>query len=640
MQSELQPGAGDLATLETIYNLATQQRIDLPMELTDSIHKLLMSTKSKTPVERQTEQIIADLNEQCEFYRISSLQNSKPLSVWFRKKNTPQPFKPFSEEPAMVLIMALMANRRFGLSASKAKLIYDTFKNTITNNKDVVPTNIIRVAPNLYWDTEEAKLVSDDDSTYKYDPTIPKPSQCCFRELFDSSGQSDISINIDDIRIEPYQVSIIRRLLEENDGLLPTSLPTPQDLAPRREDFASEADYLSLRDYASATMSQDTIDALKPFYTWANHDVDTMNDLLKIFAVPFMRTPPKWFVYYIGDTRNGKSSCIKCQRIMLGLNNTSGFAMPALFDPHNTFHVLMTMLNAADEDYDFAPSDLQQGLANFKKAATHDEIDLPNFYSQTSTTLTPKFLSIFSRNSLPNFGEGDGAQAVNKRMRAIFFRNDLSKFDIAGRNFEKETYTAKYFSKLLPVILAFAQYYNDKGIDLSLTCRNNSNSVEAVTDPAGYFFNELCYWFEYVGKTEFVLDQAKLFFKENGIKYSGETLTAIGKKLAQCNKSRIAPYLGSSSKRPMCIELPNKSKRKERIKVLAQDAVLAAWGERDFDGWRRKKNYDLSKLQGQDAVDYEVQSIFYILREQESEMIDPVSVQEAMLEQQKLLENL
>lgn len=614
---------GAISALEQLSQLP-----GIPLDVMDDIQKVILSTKKKSTTEKQTEQIIDDLKSAFTFCRVTSLQYSEPLSIWFKKKDTPQPYKPFSEKPARILISAMMQKRGYGISSGKTKNAYDTLKDTITDSVDVVPNDIIRVSNTLYWDTKEGVLLSDNDTTYD----MPTPSSRCFRELFDSSGQSDVQVDIEKVRVEKYQVNIIRHYLEEHDGVFPDPHTlTPEDLAPRVEDFKDEDEFLALRDYASATMAQDTINALKPFWTWANGDVDTMNDLLKVFAVPFMRTPPKWFVYYIGDTRNGKSSCIKCQRIMLGLNNTSGFAMPALFDPHNTFHVLTTMLNAADEDYDFAPSELQQGLANFKKAATHDELELPNYYSQASTTLTPKFLSIFSRNSLPNFGEGDGAQAVNKRMRAIFFRNDLSQYDNNGHDFEKETYTAKYYSKLLPAIMAMAQYYNNRVMDMSITCRNNSGAVESVTDPAGYFFNELCYWFDYTGKTEFVVDQAKLFFKENGIKYSGDTLTAIGKKLAQCNKQRIRPYAGSQSKRPLCTLLPNKLKR-ERIKTLAQDAVLAVWGERDFEGWRRAKNAALAKLQGQEAFDYEVPSVFYLLRELESDMVNPVALQTDMLE--------
>lgn len=618
---------GELATLETIRTLAKEGKIDLPVQTQSEIDKTIARLTRKKPTDVQTEQVIKDLKEQCEFCDIASLQNSPQMSVWFKQKNTQAPFKPFKERPALSLITHILEKRGFGLSAQKSKNIYDTLKLTQMPHLEVVPSNIIRVSPKYYWDTETATLVDDESFSHMNFDELPLPSQRCFRELFDSSGQVDISISIDDIRLEPWEVSIIRRYLADNDGLFASHAPTPQDLAPIQEDFDNETDYLALRDYAAATLPNKVSQALAPFWTWANEDLDTMNDLLKVFATPFIKTPPKWFVYYIGDTRNGKSSCIKCQRVLMGLNNTSGFAMPALFDPHNAYHVLTTMLNAADEDYDFAPKDLQQGLANFKKAATHDEIDLPNFYSQSSTTLTPKFLSIFSRNSLPDFGEGDGAQAVNKRMRAIFFRNDLSKFDNNGHDFEKETYTANYYSALLPVVLATAQHYNNAVLDMSLTCRSNSNAVESVTDPAGFFFNELCYWFDNIYKNEFVIDQAKLFFKENGIKYSGETLTAINNKLAQCEKSRIRPYPGAESKRPCCTVLPNRLKR-QRLKVLAPDAYLVPFDNKQYDMWRRAQNEKLRTMDAQDAFNYEVHSVFYQLRELEDSMLNPATMQE------------
>lgn len=618
---------GPLDAIQSLIKLHESGDYEMTREHYDTCMKIMAETVRHTKQERQIEQVIGGLFKDFDFVYIEALQYSPQMSVWFRQKNLAVPYKPFKEATALGVIMHYLKKNGFGVSAQKAKGIYDTLKIEKMPHLEVIPSSVIKASNKYYWDTEEAQLVQDSYSN--------QPSTRCFRELFDSSGQSDISIDINDIRFEPWAVNIIRRYLDAHDGLFHTATPTPQDLAPLPEDFQSEADYEALRDFAAAVLPGDVARALAPFWTWANEDIDTMNDLLKVFAVPFLRTPPKWFVYYIGDTRNGKSSCIKCQRILLGLNNTSGFAMPALFDPHNSYHVLTTMLNAADEDYDFAPKDMQQGLANFKKAATHDEIDLPNFYSQSSTTLTPKFLSIFSRNSLPNFGEGDGAQAVNKRMRAIFFRNDLSKYDNNGRDFEKETYNAKYYSALLPVLFAEAQYYNNRVIDMSLTCRNNSGAVESITDPAGYFFNELCYWFDYTCKSEFVIDQAKLFFKENGIKYSGETLTAIGKKLAQCEKCRISPYVGSTSKRPTCQYLPNKEKR-ERIKVLAPDAVLDVFGKRNFDDWRKAKNQELQKLEGQQAYEYEIPSVFHLLRELEDDMLNPVTMQENILEQEDM----
>lgn len=617
----------EASILKRTLALADAGKIDLTVEEHDSLARLMAAFKSKTTSEKQTDEVIGALFKQCSFCHIESLQNSPQMTVWFKQRNSQKPFKPFREGPASALIAHILRKNSHGVSANKVKNIYDTLKMSEMPHLEVVPSNIIRVSPNYYWDTETATLVDDESFAHTNFDELPLPSQRCFRELFDSSGQVDISVNIDDIRFEPWEISILRRYLDDNDGMFISPTPTAQDLAPTQADFGNETDFLALRDYASAILPNKVARALAPFWTWANSNIDTMNDLLKVFATPFLKVPPKWFVYYIGDTRNGKSSCIKCQRILLGLNNTSGFAMPALFDPHNAYHVLTTMLNAADEDYDFAPKDLQQGLANFKKAATHDEIDLPNFYSQTSTTLTPKFLSIFSRNSLPDFGEGDGAQAVNKRMRAIFFRNDLSKFDNNGHDFEKETYTANYYSSLLPVILAMAQYFKGSVMDMSLTCRNNSNAVESVTDPAGFFFNELCYWFDNVYKNEFVIDQAKLFFKENGIKYSGETLTAISKKLAQCEKVRLRPYPGAESKRPLCTSLPNRLKR-QRLKVIAPDAYLVPFDNKQYEMWRRAQNEKLRAMDAQDAFNYDVHSVFYLLRELEDSMLNPAAMQE------------
>jgi hypothetical protein len=624
--------AGAMSILQYVLDHKEELGANVPLDLVGQIEKVLHSTNSWTKQERQFEQIMEDMKSWCDFVTIKSLSSSQ-LSMWFHLKSDPHKvFKPFRETSALPIIYKAYQSHKYSVTSQKAKSIYDTLKIAPAAQYDTIPQEIIRVSENLYWDTNNASLTNESEQT--------KP---CFRELFDSSGQTNINVPIDQVSFDPAVVSIYTRLLARHNGLLPDpALVSPEELALSAEDFETEYDYEMAAPLFNRrnNVFEDFQTAVKPFTVWANENdnlsVDTLNDLLKVYAVPFLRTPPKWFVYYIGDTRNGKSSCIKCQRVLLGLDNTSGLAMPALFDPHNANHVLVTMLNAADEDYDFAPKDAQQGLANFKKAATHDEIDLPMFYSQDSTVMTPMFLSIFSRNSLPNFGDGDGAQAVTKRMRAVFFKNDLSKYDSNGHDFEKETFTPEYYSKLLPLVLAYARYYNNRLLELSVTCRNNSGLVEAASDPASHFFNKLCYWFDYSVKGDFVIDQAKRFFQENGIQYSAEIITAIKNKLAQCEVKRLGtPYLGGSG-RPRLAVLPNKLKR-ERLSVLAPDAIYSVFGNATFEQWHRRENERLAKMSPEQAYDDKspAPSIFTLLQDLEDDGLNPAVMQQHLEEKEK-----
>lgn len=613
---------GHITALQYLVENRELFKEHIPLDLMEQAEKLLRDTQSLTKQERQFETVIEDMQNLCDFVTINSLACSQ-LGMWFHLKADPhRTFKPFRENNALPVIYKAFRNRKYSANEKKAKSVYETLKIAPAAQYNTIPQEIIRVSENLYWSTKKATLIEEGD--------LKSP---CFRELFDSSGQTNISVPIDEVRFDPAAVNVYTRLLAKHGGLLPDpNTITEDDLKPQECDYASDIDYLSDSPLLESTIYDDFQTAVAPFKVWATEgdklSLDTLNDLLKVFSVPFIKTPPKWFVYYIGDTRNGKSSCIKCQRILMGLDNTSGLAMPALFDPHNANHVLTTMLNAADEDYDFAPKDMQQGLANFKKAATHDEIDLPMFYSQDSTVVTPMFLSIFSRNSLPDFGEGDGAQAVTKRMRAIFFRNDLSKYDSNGHDFEKETFTAEYYSKFLPLALAYARYYNNALLDLSETCRNNSGLVEAVSDPASYFFNELCYWFNHVDRGDFVIDQAKRFFQENGIQWSADIISAIKKKIAQCSVRRLTrPYAGSPE-RVRLATLPNKAKR-NRLPALAQDAIYSVFGNMTFDQWHRKENEHLAKLTPEQAKDDSTPapSIFALLRDLEDDGMDPVTMQ-------------
>lgn len=625
---------GPMSILQYVLDHKDELGSNVPLDLVEQIEKVVHSTSSWTKQERQFEQIMEDMKSWCDFVTIKSLASSQ-LSMWFHLKADPhRVFKPFRESSALPIIYKAYRNRKYSVTNQKAKSIYDTLKIAPAAQYDTIPQEIIRVSEDLYWDTQTSTLTDEDHQS--------KP---CFRELFDSSGQTNIDVPIDQVSFDPATVSVYTRLLAKYGGNLPhPATLTQADLAPQESDYPSDIDYLTDGPLLGSHIYEDFQTAVAPFIVWATENdrlsVDTLNDLLKVYAVPFLKTPPKWFVYYIGDTRNGKSSCIKCQRVLLGLDNTSGLAMPALFDPHNSNHVLTTMLNAADEDYDFAPKDMQQGLANFKKAATHDEIDLPMFYSQDSTVFTPMFMSIFSRNSLPNFGDGDGAQAITKRMRAIFFKNDLSKYDSNGHDFEKETFTPVYYSKFLPLALAYARYYNGRLLDLSETCRGNSGLVEAVSDPASYFFNELCYWFDYTVKGDFVIDQAKRFFQENGIQYSGEIITAIKNKLAQCEMNRVRnPYLGGPE-RARLATLPNKLKR-ERLPSLAPDAVYSVFGNATFEQWHRRENERLAKMSPEQAYDDKTPapSIFALLRDLEDDGLNPVVMQRSLEEKEKAIAN-
>lgn len=623
---------GAMSILQYVLDHKDELGANVPLDLVGQIEKVVHSTNSWTKQERQFEQIMEDMKSWCDFVTIKSLSSSQ-LGMWFHLRSDPhRVFKPFRESTALPIIYKAFKSHKYSVTDQKARSIYDTLKITPVAQYDMIPQEIIRVSENLYWDTNNASLTNESEQT--------KP---CFRELFDSSGQTNINVPIDEVSFDPAVVSIYTRLLARHNGILPDpALVSPEELALSADDFETEYNYEMAAPLFNRrnNVFEDFQTATKPFTVWATENdtlsVDTLNDLLKVYAVPFLRTPPKWFVYYIGDTRNGKSSCIKCQRVLLGLDNTSGLAMPDLFDPHNANRVLTTMLNAADEDYDFDGKAMQQGLANFKKAATHDEIDLPMFYSQDSTVFTPMFLSIFSRNSLPNFGDGDGAQAVTKRMRAVFFKNDLSKYDSNGHDFEKETFTPAYYSKLLPLVLAYARYYNNRLLELSATCRANSGAVEAVSDPASYFFNELCYWFDYSVKGDFVIEQASRFFKENGIQWSAEIVTAIKNKLAQCEMSRVRnPYLGGPERARLAV-LPNKLKR-ERLSALAPDAVYSAFGNMTFEQWRARENNRLDNM-GHDRAHTETTpapSIFALLRDLEDDGLNPVVMQQHLEEKEK-----
>ena len=123
-----QPEHSPLDILEAALTLAREGQVDLPITTQDAIEKLIATTKAKSTAEKQTEQVISDLFKDFDFMYIESLQNSPQMSVWFRQAALDKPYKPFKENSALGVINHYLKKRHFGLSAKKAKNIYDTLK--------------------------------------------------------------------------------------------------------------------------------------------------------------------------------------------------------------------------------------------------------------------------------------------------------------------------------------------------------------------------------------------------------------------------------------------------------------------------------------------------------------------------------
>lgn len=299
---------------------------------------------------------------------------------------------------------------------------------------------------------------------------------------------------------------------------------------------------------------------------------------------------------------------------ILGGNNCTEIPMKSLIDPHKANDLIRSWANLPREDYDFDEKDMKEGVAFLKNVATHEPVSISNYYKQSSSRVTPRFLAAFPRNGTPDFGNVEGNAAVMIRMRAIRFENDLSAMDNSNTNFEKETFTPEFCSTFVEMILGMAKYYNEHIFDFSDTSAAFGATLQAITDPATYFLDKLSKWFDHVRSLDFVTSQAELYFKNQGFNWNGEVMRSIKAKIMKMQDTKV-DYLGTDGKRCKCKKVPKNKKFPNRLKMFAEDAIYAVLNNKSPEEYRRSLNQSMSAMTPQQAYDKKVLSVIELLEE-------------------------
>lgn len=377
----------------------------------------------------------------------------------------------------------------------------DMIKNYVASSRPDVNDNLIKVGTTMYWDVEKGELTDIANSP-------------CMRELFDADYIDDIKIDINEIH-EPTLRSMYRKTiahLEANNGIIkPYSLMTPSEKE-------KKGDPVIDIDEANGSFF------LTPFWTWADYNIDTFNDLLKACASIFMNKKPNGAFILIGRTRNGKSSFIKMLHTMLGSNNTAAVRLADLDDAsHFTYNLKTALMNAPDEDDEGKGKELLKSQSYFKSISAHSPIAVRTLYSDKPTKISTRFMSFYPMNKLPEW-EGRGKEACMKRSLILMFNNDLSRFDNSHKDFEKDTYTSNWFTFVLGVFFGIAYYYRDRQMNFSETMALNKADISEEIDSATTYMNLAKKYFDgyQVGT---ILDDYLLWCKENGdLKYNRKDL--------------------------------------------------------------------------------------------------------------------
>lgn len=374
----------------------------------------------------------------------------------------------------------------------------DTLEDSVEDIVDYLDDSVIKISNNMYWDSETCDLLED----YEDD---------CFRQLFNNRSKNidRVQVDINDIDTEHLKSQIDRayKYIEAHDGMF-----VPVDLRP-------EDDYY--RTFAASLATKDQ--PLNAFWVWANEDLDKFNDLLKAVASNFMRIKPKGAFILIGRTRNGKSSFVQMLHTLFGKKNTSELKLTELEDHHKNKRLLGSMLNAPDEEDEGKGREVLKAQALFKSISTHYPITIPILFSQEPQVVPTDFMCYFPMNDTPQW-QGTGAEACMRRSFILSFDADLSKYDNNARDFEKETYTAGFYSKLLPIILAFARYYNDHPFELSDTQKENQKLVnEEVDNVSVYLARFLNYFPGGYSSVGLVWEDYKYWCESRGLIWKNKT---------------------------------------------------------------------------------------------------------------------
>lgn len=608
---QISESSSDSLNLVSLIRQAIAQG-SLPVEVSDSLQKLSTKLSNKSKSELRRTAVLGSLTRQFDFLKVDSLKNNDELYIWYKRKED-NTYKPFDPSVSNEVVSQEYSNIGVDCTESEANEMRGVVKVKRLPHVDALDDRLIKINNSYFWDRREGTLVTSMDSLYDYD------YNGVFRELFDGSagGENAPSVSIDDVQISPTNVNAIYKYLREHEGVFlpPTSLPSSDDFMPLESDFESPTIYQNVGPIVASRLANNIKRVLDVFWVWANNSSqDTMNDLLKVPVCLFLKELPKRFLIFDGDRRNGKSTFITLLETILGGNNCTEIPMKALIDPHKANDLIRSWANLPREDYDFDEKDMKEGVAFLKNVATHEPVSISNYYKQSSSRITPRFLAAFPRNGTPDFGNVEGNAAVMIRMRAIRFENDLSERDNAKDNFERSTFTPEFCSTFVEMILAMATYYNEHAFDFSKTSESFGATLQAITDPATYFLDKLSKWFDHVRSLDFITNQAELYFKNQGFNWNGEVMRSIKAKIMKMQDTKV-DYLGTDGKRYKCKKVPKNKKYPNRLKMFADDAVYAALNNKSPEQYRQSINQSIMSMTPQQAYDKKVLSVIELLEE-------------------------
>lgn len=468
------------------------------------VSSVLMNVNAVGSVQRQTGQQLR-IDECVElFNELYDLVYAKENDVvLIRNKYARYAHRPLGETEGVRLITKMYKRRypRTNLPDNVAHTVYKTICNLSEKEVKSMDDKLILVGYNsdkegiiintLYWNANNGQFVKDIQN------------RRCFRRLFDNGALGDPSEDEDEewryrLRLEDIDQDVVvkvfnsaRAILERfNGNFVPIKDMKSSDKAYLVERGDEDLEMTKLLDFTSDDSPINT------FWVWSNGNKGRTNDLLKAASSVFLKKKPTGAFLLVGKTRNGKSTFIDMLKAELGIQNTSGVKLTDFDDTtHFADDLATTMLNAPDDDEDGKEEKILKSQGTFKTITAHGMISVRRLYSSNSIKLHARWMNIFPMNDIPGW-QGSSKEACMKRSLCISFNNDLSRSDKASKDFASETFTAAFYSVLLGVQGAIANYYNSHELKFSDEMEAMRAEIKEDIDGEDVFVDKLTSFFK------------------------------------------------------------------------------------------------------------------------------------------------
>jgi hypothetical protein len=184
----------------------------------------------------------------------------------------------------------------------------------------------------------------------------------------------------------------------------------------------------------------------------AGGDEGLYDDIMQSLAPIIMAKKPDGVIWWVGAGANGKSTLMDALwRIFPG--QLASLNVKRLVDGRDTPRLNGVLANVVKENSEGRIDDTEL----YKCLGTHESFETHKFHSQESMIVDGNIHSIFSGNAIPVFA--DKGHSIRRRTFIIPF-NQVFESD---PDFEKNTFTAEFFGKLINEMMRYADILKRQG---------------------------------------------------------------------------------------------------------------------------------------------------------------------------------